>query len=138
MTNALQKRVQGQAYRLVYRQLGGVAILALAATLFYSYWTGLSVLAGGLAYGLPNLLFVWRVFRYSGAQEMTRFVVAFFFGEMLKLVLSGILIIFIVKYLPVSLSSVLVGFVGAIISFWIACFMQFSKQDNSMNKGVVG
>lgn len=137
MTNSLQKRVQGQAYQLVYRQLAGVLLLALVA-LLYSRQSGISVLAGGLAYGLPNLLFVWRVFRYTGAQEMTRFVVAFFFGEMIKLVLSGILIIFIVKYLPVSLLSVLVGFVGAIISFWIACFMQFSKQDNSINKGVAG
>lgn len=135
---ALQKQVQQQAYRLVYWQLAGVVLLACAGLLLRGGTSGLSILAGGMAYGIPNLIFVWRVFRYAGAQEMTRFVVAFFFGEMFKLVLSSILIIFIVKYLPVSLLSVLVGFVGAIISFWIACFMQFSKQDNTINKGVAG
>ena len=94
------------------------------------------MLAGGFAYGIPNLIFVWRVFRYAGAQQMTRFVAAFFFGEIIKLILSGILFLLVVKYLSVSLLSVLAGFVTGIVAFWVVCFLSFSKQDNSRKKGV--
>lgn len=128
MTNSLRHLVQGEAYQIVFRQLLGVLILALAATLFAGTKGGFSVLAGGLAYGLPNLIFVWRVFRYTGAQQMHKFMAAFFMGETVKLILSGFLVLLVVKYLPVSLLSVIVGFIGAIVSFWIVCMLHFSKK----------
>lgn len=135
-TLSLRQLVQHQAYRIVVWQLAGVAILAMLALIVSGVTNGLSVLAGGLAYGLPNLVFVWRVFRFVGAQEMTQFLTAFFAGEALKLILSAILFLFIVKYLPVSLLSTLVGFVGAIVSFWVACMWHFSRQNNSRGSKV--
>ena|SRR3990167_1941363 len=126
----LSKLIQHKAYRIVFWQLAGVVLLALLSTIVKGVDTGLSVLVGGLTYGIPNLIFVWRVFRYAGAQQMTQFMAAFFAGEALKLILSGILFVVVVKTLPVSLLSVLVGFAGAIVSFWIVCMWQFSKQDS--------
>lgn len=117
-----------QAYRIVFVQLLCVLALSLFAILITDTQNSLSLLCGGMAYALPTFLFVWLVFRFTGAQQMTQFVVAFFLGEMFKLVLSAILFIIIVKYLPVSLLSVLIGFIGAIISFWFACIWLFSKQ----------
>jgi len=134
MTNALRKMIQHQAYQIVLLQLGGIAFLSLLACLFKGTASGFSVLCGGLAYGLPNLFFVWRVFRFTGAQEMHRFIAAFFAGEALKLILSAILFLVIVKYLPVSLLSTLIGFVGAIVSFWIACMWYFSGQSKRGSK----
>lgn len=128
MANLLKKRIQQEAYLLVFWQLAGVIALALLALIIVGKTSAFSVLAGGMAYGLANLIFVWRVFRFAGAQQMNQFVVAFFLGEMLKLFLSAILFLVIVKYLPVSLLSVLVGFAGAIISFWIVCMWHFSRQ----------
>lgn len=124
----LQKKIQHEAYQLVLWQLIFVAILALLALLLKGKTSGLSILAGGMAYGIANLIFVWRVFRYTGAQQMIQFATAFMIGEMLKLALSAILFLMIVKYLPVSLLSVLIGFIGAIVSFWIVCMWHFSKQ----------
>jgi ATP synthase protein I len=106
-------------------------VLAIFTLLISDVTSCISVLAGGMAYGLPNLVFVWRVFRFAGAQQMTQFLQAFFCGEMVKLVLSGILFLFIVKYLPVSLLSVIVGFMGAIVTFWIVCMWHFSRQPRS-------
>jgi ATP synthase protein I len=120
VTPSLKSRVRGQAFRIVLWQLAGVIALASLALVLRGLVSAYSVLAGGLAYVLPNLIFVWQVFRFSGAQQMTKFAVAFVVGEMFKLLLSGILFIVIVKTLPVSLLSVLVGFIGAIVSFWIA------------------
>lgn len=129
----LQQIVQGQAYQIVYWQLAGVFALAFVSLPFSGVTSAFSVLCGGLCYGLPNLIFVWRVFRYAGAQQMTQFMSAFFFGEMLKLLFSGILFLLVVKYLPVSLLSVLVGFAGAIVLFWIVCMWRFSKQEKPHN-----
>jgi len=131
--NPLQKMVQQQAYAIVYWQLAGVAILALAALPMAGAQHAFSVFAGGLAYCLPNLLFVWRVFRYAGAQQMNQFMAAFFIGEMIKLFLSGILFLLVVKYWSVSLLSVLVGFAGAIILFWVVCFWRFARQGTRRN-----
>ncbi len=126
-TKSLRQLIQHEVYRIVFLQIGAVIALACVALLISGLTSGLSVLLGGLAYCLPNLLFVWRVFRYAGAQQMTQFIVAFFAGEAIKLVLSAILFLFIVKYLAVSLSSMLVGFMGAIVAFWIICLVHFSK-----------
>ena len=137
-TQSLKKKVQHEAYRIVFLQLVGVIVLALLALIARGFNSGFSVLAGGMAYGLPNLVFVWRVFRFVGAKQMNRFVVAFFLGEMMKLLLSAVLFLMIVKYLSVSLLSGLVGFVGAIVSFWVVCMLHFSKQDLSKQQGVAG
>lgn len=121
--------VQQQAYAIVYWQLAGVVAIAILAWPIAGFTSAFSVLAGGLAYCLPNLLFVWRVFRYAGAQQMSQFMAAFFAGEMIKLFLSGILFLLVVKYLPVSLLSVLVGFAAAIVLFWIVCMWRFTRKN---------
>lgn len=127
-TKTLKNIVQHEAYRIVLLQLAGVVLIALLALFLQGKTSGFSVLMGGLAYCLPNLIFVWRVFRFVGASQMVQFMAAFFIGEMLKLAFSAILFLVIVKYLPVSLLSELVGFVGAIVSFWIVCLWHFSKK----------
>ncbi len=128
-TKRLHKIIQHQAYRVVFYQLTGIVILAALTLLFAGFKNGFSVLMGGMAYGLSNLGFVWRFFRYAGAQHMMQFMIGFFAGEMLKLIVSALLILVIVKTLPVSLLSVLLGFIGAIVLFWIACIGLFSKQN---------
>lgn len=126
--NLLRKKVQHEAYHLVIWQAACALILAFLALIVSGTIAGLSVLLGGLAYCLPNLIFVWRVFRYAGAQQMVAFMAAFFIGEMLKLILSGFLFLLIVKYLPHSLLSVLIGYIGAIVSFWIVCMWHVASQ----------
>lgn len=131
MASALKTNIQRQAFSIVLWQLICVIVVSMIAFLAFSLNVkiGLSVLAGGLAYGIANLIFVWRVFRYAGAQEMNQFAAAFMAGEAMKLILSAILFLVIVKYLPVSLLSVLVGFISAIIAFWFVCIWKFSKQE---------
>src|SRR5580700_8027696 len=115
----LKNLIQHQAYHIVFLQLAGVVVLASLALMIRGITSGFSVLMGGLAYVIPNLIFVWRVFRFVGAQQMTLFVAAFFAGEAMKLFLSAFLFLVIVKYLPVSLLSELIGYIGAIVSFWV-------------------
>jgi len=126
---SLKYKIQHEAYHIVFLQLIVILCLAIIVLLTHGINSGLSVLAGGLAYGLPNLVFVWRVFRYSRTNEVAQFMTAFFLGEAIKLTLSAILFVLIVKYLAVSLLSVLVGFIGAIVAFWVACIWHFSAQN---------
>jgi ATP synthase protein I len=133
MARPLNKIIQNEAYRLVYLQLLAVLSISALFWLFSGQKIGCSVLTGGMAYGVPNLLFVWHVFRYAGAKQMTQFMTAFFYGEMLKLILSGLLFLLVVKYLPTSLLFVLIGLIAAMMSFWTVCLFCFSK-----HKGVTG
>lgn len=126
--NQLKSKVQGEAFKIVKLQFLGVLGLVLLAAIIVGLKSAASVLLGGLAYIIANLLFVWRVFRFAGAQQMNAFMAAFFVGEAMKLILSAILFLMIVKYLPVSLLSLLIGFIGAIVSFWVVCMWHFSKQ----------
>ena len=122
----LRQKIQNQAYKIVIWQLACVLLFAIIAAFLANLQSGWSVLAGGMTYVIPNLLFVATVFRFTGAQQMSQFMAAFYAGEMIKLILSGILFLLVVKYLPVSLSSVVIGFVGAIVAFWLVCFWQFA------------
>lgn len=130
----MQQKVQKQAYQIVFWQIIGIFLLAIIAWLFAGTKSAFSVLAGGLAYGLPNLLLVWRVFRYASVQQMNQFMAAFFIGEMFKLFMSGFLFLLVVKYLPVSLLSVLTGFAGAIVLFWIVSIWRYTGQSKHETK----
>lgn len=123
----LHKIIQHQAYGLVYGQFAVVLAIALLAAVCLGIKVGVSLLAGSLCYISPNLFFVWRVFRYANAGQMVQFMTAFFAGEVLKLILSGILFLLVVKYLPISLLSVLIGFILAMVAFWVVCFIRFSN-----------
>ncbi len=128
--------IKTKAYRLVFWQLIVVAGLALIMFLLYGFYSGFSTLLGGLAYCVPNLLFVWRVFSYAGTSESAgrRFMVAFFAGELLKIFFSAILFLLIVKYLPIDLLPVLIGFIGAIVSFWIVSAVYLSRDGGEVVK----
>jgi ATP synthase protein I len=121
------KSVQSEAYKLVFWQLIVVLGLALILFLIQGLQTGLSVLAGGAAYCVPNFMFVWRVFSRTSAQEAKQFLMKFVLGEMTKLFLSAVFFVLIVKFLPVKVLYVLAGYITAIIAFWIVSFVVMSE-----------
>jgi F0F1-type ATP synthase assembly protein I len=101
--------------------------LALILSLFAGVRNGLSVFSGGVAYCLPNFIFVRRVFGNTSARAAKQFLVAFLLGETSKLFVSAILCVLIVKYLPVSFPYVLGGYSAAIFAFFIVSFMTIPK-----------
>ena len=82
--------IKKEAYQIIYWQLILIMGLALVLFLLQGVRSGLSTLAGGLAYWLPTLLFVWRVFTRAGAQAAKQFLMLFVAGEGVKLMLSAI------------------------------------------------
>lgn len=114
------KSIKTQAYQIVFWQLIIIMGLAVGLFLLRGLQNGIEALLGGLSYWLPTLYFVWRVYAGRVMRTGRQFIIAFFAGEIGKLVSSAILFLLIVKYLPVTALFVLLGYVGAIIAFWIA------------------
>ncbi len=121
-------QIKKELYRIIYLQLGLIAGLAVILLLAQGFKSAISVGLGGLAYWLPTLFFVLRVFGKTRIRAAKEFVLAFFAGEAFKLLLSAVLFVLIAKYLPVTFSSVLIGYVGAIVAFWVAAIVYLSRQ----------
>jgi ATP synthase protein I len=120
--------IKTEAYALVFWQLIVVAGLALILFILQGLQAGISTLLGGLAYCVPNFMFVWRVFSRTSAQDARRFLVAFITGEVSKLFLSAIFFVLIVKYLAVNFKFVLAGYIAAIFAFWVVSFIFLSQE----------
>jgi F0F1-type ATP synthase assembly protein I len=100
--------------------------LALILFLLQGIQSGISALLGGLAYCAANFLFVWQVFSRA-TQSAQRFIAAFILGESAKLLISAILVVLTINYLPVKVVSVLMGYCAAIFGFWIVSFVVLSR-----------
>lgn len=118
LTRSLQKDI----FRIVFFQLMMIMGFTVVILLLKGSRYGLSVLAGGLSYWIPTLLFVWCASAFAGARAAMNFLLVFFAGEVLKLVLSGILFLFAIKYLEMHILYAFIGLAGAIVAFWIASF----------------
>lgn len=121
--------VKKEAYQIIYWQLILIVGFAVVLFLLQNMKSGVSALLGGLAYWLPTLLFVWRVFTRTTARAAKQFLVAFIAGEGIKLLLSATLFVLIVKNMPVNVLSVLAGFVCAVIAFWVASLVLLARHE---------
>lgn len=117
--------------KIVFWQLMVIIMLAVIIFLLQGMQKGISALLGGLTYWLPTLIFVWRVTKHAGAHAATRFIVAFFTWETVKLFLSGALFILVIKYLPAELLYALTGFVGAVVAFWVVSVISLFKNQGA-------
>ena len=125
--SGISKSLKTQAFYLMFWQLLVIAGLAVILFLIQGMQGAFSALLGGLAYWLPTALFAWRIFAHASARMAQKFVMAFIAGEMVKLFLSAFLFLLMAKYLPVNVLSMLIGFIGAIIAFWIVCGFSLSR-----------
>jgi ATP synthase protein I len=97
-------------------------ILGFACLMFLlkGLHSGLSVFAGGLAYWLPTVLFVWRVSAQVDPRAGARFLATFMLGEGIKLLLCGVLFVIFINYFEVRAIDAVIGLMGAIVAFWLA------------------
>lgn len=126
-----RKTLQREALELVFWQLIVTMALSLIILFISGLEKGISVFLGGSTYIIPQFLFAWRVFSYTKARQVGQFMLAFFFGEFIKLILSATLFIFIVKYLPINTAFLMIGFIIAIVSFWFVCGWHFAQRNQS-------
>lgn len=97
-----------------------VVIIVSLATLLVGLEPAGSVLIGGILCILPTVLFARWWFAEYQAGNIGRLVKIFYIGEILKLVLTGLLFVLAMVFFPVQLLWCLTGYMAAQISFWLA------------------
>lgn len=116
-------------HREIYRQLCLQSIFTLIcvvlAYLFGNLQVGYSALLGGLVVIISSYIFALFAFRYHGARAVGKMLASFFFGELSKLVVMALLIVFILKFIPVQALVFLITFLGVqffttTLGFWQA------------------
>ena len=120
--------VRTDAMKMVFWQFAAVVFLSAVLLFVQGAQNAWSALLGGAAYCLPNLMFVRRIFAQATARAAKQFLIAFLIGEVTKLILSAVLFVLIVKFLPVKVLSVLMGYIVAIMAFWVVSFIFMSKE----------
>lgn len=128
MAKPIEKRIKREALTIIARQAMGVLLLAVLVLSIFGHHAGFSVLVGGMAYSLPDLLFVLRFIRYKGTRAITEFMARFYTGKMIKIILRGFLVVMATIQLPNDGLWIIVGFASCPFLFWVACMMHFSKQ----------
>jgi len=119
MGHPLIRRGYQQAKKLLLIQ--AVILVAIATTgLFIEFKIAMALLSGGMAVFIANSFFVYMAFSRSGAQANKKVVSAFYLGETVKIILSAGLIIAAFLLLPGFEVFVLVGYVAALLSQWLA------------------
>ena len=130
MVDKLAKYSHRSGLKLVGFQLSLVLFLALILTVFFSFKSGYSGLAGGITFMLPNMIFVLMTFAHAGASKSKLILRGFYVGEAIKLTLIVILFSLFLKYGALSLPSFYISFSLLVVSQWLAPF--FFHDNNGM------
>jgi len=119
MSQALINLGYQQAKKLLLIQ---AALLFLVASfgLLTEFKVAIALLSGGIAVLLANSYFVYKAFSKSGAQQSKKVVGAFYLGETVKIALSTGLLVVGFVLLPSFEIYVLVGYIAALLSQWLA------------------
>lgn len=96
---------KSQAYRIVLSQLAATLLIAFLL-LFWDRVFAYSGFAGGMIAALANGAFAFRVFVPYQAQQPGRLLARFYGGELLKLVITGLLFAAVILWLkPLSVGA---------------------------------
>jgi len=128
MSTSSTRSVKSEANKIIFFQLVIIMMLAIILFLIKGSESGLAIVLGGLAYWLPGVIVVWQAFNGAYARTASRFVSIFLVGEALKLFISALLLVWVIRSFSVSAGLVMAGFVSAIIAFWIAAGFCLAKQ----------
>lgn len=86
-----------------------------------------AALVGGLIYILPGYLYAKWLFLNISPRSIVRVVSVFYIGEILKLAISIILFILMLKFFVFPLVPYFVGYLVAALSFCVASMILMSK-----------
>jgi F0F1-type ATP synthase assembly protein I len=120
--DSLQK-VRNKAYTAIVLQTVVVLIIALSYLLFRGEKYFLSTLYGGFSWIIPCFYFTYKLFIMRSNNTALHIVKNLYFGELLKLVFSAVLLSLALKFLPIEILPFFSGYIGAVLSFWFLPIM---------------
>lgn len=114
------KQERKNIYRLILVQAVGLALVSLSVSVFATPHMAVSILLGGTCCLLPTFYFAYQLFRHASARAAYQAVQTLYVGELVKLVFTGCLCIFVFKFIPINPLAFFVGFLATQFMFWCA------------------
>lgn len=114
------KSTRSQACALIGLEAVLIVLVALIIWVFAGLSYSYSFFLGGLVSIIPNLFFVFRVFRENKASAAKRIVKAFYRNEAIKLLLMAFIFIVFVKLFNLELLPFVLGFLVAQMGVWLS------------------
>jgi len=123
----MYKQLLITGYKLIILQL--ILLIAVSALfgIFGTWRNILSVTLGGMAWIIPNVYLVTRIFKNKSCTDASSITKNFIIGESIKLLLSMILIILIVLLIPITKVAFLSGYITAIAAIFAMPFLITKK-----------
>lgn len=115
MSKLVLHSLRNAAYRLVAIPASVIIIISLITLIFTDTKFAYSIGLGGCVWILPNFYFAYKLF-HKIETEAKNFISVFYRTELLKLAFSALLFIAIIKWLPVTLSAIFIGYFVALIT----------------------
>lgn len=121
MAQDINKKAKRGAWHLSIVQISVVLLSALIA----AHWgrqAALSLVIGGLVNILPNVVFARYVFAKAGAQAARQIMANVYWGEAVKIVLTAVMMVVVLKWVTITPLAFFMGFIVAQCLFWSAGF----------------
>lgn len=105
-------------YQMFYLQI----VLVIILTVFFLFYQGLtsalSVFLGSIAWIIPSFYFSRKCFIIRTNSSPNKLVRRIFITELLKLIVSSVLLVTFVKFININLLPFLLGFIIAVLTIW--------------------
>ena len=108
---ARQTSQKRSAFSLIFIQSGAALLIVIFMAIFANWQYGFSAFIAGVICVVSNIYFAKRIFRYQGAQEVKKFIRAYFLGELSKLGIIIVLMLLALTILKVKARPFLLTFV---------------------------
>lgn len=110
------------AFKFVGFQFLVASVLSILVTVLWEVQHGLWFFIGAMIDVLPSFVFTIYAFRFSGAQQIDMIAASMYRGEAMKMMLTGLLFILVLKTFPVILPALFIGFFTLKVSQFLQTF----------------
>lgn len=126
--NELNAPARRAARHMQLIQLAIALLCAAVAGMGFGMTAAWSALLGGAICIIPNGIFAHLALRHAGARAARQIARAFYLGEALKLILTGVLFALVLAALPVVAPAVLASFILCLQAQWFAPLLFTGKK----------
>lgn len=129
MSRAALQITRSQVNRWFLVQALAIVLAAISFLLFQGLFFAKSVFLGGLLCLLPQWVFAQLWLAYYKASAAPKLVTMFYVGEVIKLLLTGVLFVLLFKYVSIDAIRCLIGFMIAQVTFWMAPLLWLKRPE---------
>ena len=120
-----QLNQKAKAWRLIFWQFAWVVLCVWIAGAFYGKSAIKACFMAGLVVMLPQIVFVILFFKHSGARLARQVLSFFYLGELLKLLLTGLLFAVILAKVSLDFSWFFITVLGSYTAYiWVPLFLE--------------